>query len=107
MDKQIKVTTHSTFSIRSFNTYLGYIPSMLATFNWSLTPKLTITDWKENSGLALAIKKLPNSTYLVTIAGDRYYEVYTNIEELTFAVVTFIETNFLPKENLKGIVKWQ
>ena len=99
----IKVTTHSTVSRRSFSAYLGYIPSMLTTFNWSLTPKLTITDWNDNSNLHLSIKKLPNkdNLYLVTIENDCYYEVYTSIEELIFAVVTFIETNLLPKENLK------
>ena len=100
---QIKVTTHSTFSSRSYPTYKGYIPSLLSSFNWNLTPKLTITDWRENSNLTLKIKKLPNkdSLYLVTLKDDCYYEIYTSIEELIFAVITFIETNLLSKENLK------
>lgn len=101
---QIKVTAHSTFSSRSFSAYKGYIPSMLSSFNWNLTPKLTITDWKENSNLILEIKKLPNkdNLYSVTLKDDCYYEVYTNMEELIFAVVTFIETNLLTKENWNG-----
>ena len=93
MDKQLKVTTHSTFSFCAYN---SYIPSMLSTFNWSLTPKLTITDWKETSNLFLEIKKLPNNCYLAQLQDDCYYELYSSLEELIFAVVTFVETNLLP-----------
>ena len=100
---KLKITTHSTFSSRSFAAYMGYIPSMLSTFiNWSVTPKVTITDWRENSNLQLSIKKLPNNDmFLVYLENDCYNELYSNTEELTFAVVTFIETNLLPKEKLK------
>ena len=103
MDKQLtqatnamKVTTHSTFSTFSFCANLGYLPSMLSSFNWSLTPKLTITDWKEASNLFLEIEKLPNNCYLTQLTNDCYYELYSSLEELIFAVVTFVETNLLP-----------
>ena len=106
MDKQLnqgskamKVTTHSSHSShssRSFCANLGCMPSILSSFNWSLTPKLTITDWKEASNLFLEIKKLPNNCYLAQLQDDCYHELYSSIEELIFAVVTFIETNLLP-----------
>lgn len=91
--KQLKVTTHSTFSFCAHN---SYIPSILSSFNWSLTPKLTITDWKEASNLFLEIEKLPHNYYLAQLKNDCYYELYSSLEELIFAVGTFVETTLLP-----------
>ena len=99
-DNKIKVTTYSTTSTRSYKAYLGYIPSMLSSFNWNLTPKVTITDWRENSKLKLEIKKLSKGIYLVTLQGDSYYEIYSDLDEAINPVVTFVANNFLPKEKL-------
>ena len=95
---QLKLYTHSTYSTRAHSIYLGYLQQKLLSIDYTITPKLTITDWKEISNLNLEIKKLPNkdNLYLVTLKDDCYYEVYTSIEELIFAVVTFIESNLFP-----------
>ena len=59
MDKQVKLTTQSTYSTKSFSIYPAYLTTKLLTINYSLTPKVSITDWEEAKD-KIVLRKVKN-----------------------------------------------
>ena len=99
---QLKLYTHSTYSTRSHSIYLGYLQQKLLSIDYTITPKVSVHDWKENKD-KIVLKKLNQNTYLLSIENDCYYQSYSNLEEAVSDLITYVETNLLPtnKGNLQ------
>ena len=94
MTTQLKLSTHSTYSTKSHCIYLGYLQQKLLAIDYTITPKVSVQDWKENKD-KIVLKKLNQNTYLLSIENDCYYQSYTNLEEAIFALLSYAETNLL------------
>ena len=93
----LKLTTHSTYSIKSFATYPAYLATKLLAINYSFTPKVSITDWEEAKD-KIVLRKVNQNTFLVEIENDCYFQSYSNLEEAVFDMVNYVETNLLPQK---------
>ena len=91
---QLKLYTHSTYSTRSHSIYLGYLQQKLLSIDYTITPKVSVHDWKETKD-RIVLKKLNQSTYLLSIENDCYYQSYTNLEEAIFDLISYTKTNLL------------
>lgn len=91
---QLKLYTHSTYSTRSHNIYLGYLQQKLLSIDYTITPKVSVHDWKETKD-KIVLKKLNQNTYLLSIENDCYYQSYTNLEEAIFDLISYTKTNLL------------
>ena len=92
---QLKLYTYSNYSTRSHSIYLGYLQQKLLSINYTQTPKVSVQDWKENKD-KIVLRKVNNSTYLLSIENDCYYQSYSNLEEAVSDLITYAETNLLP-----------
>ena len=99
---QLKLYTYSNYSTRSHSIYLGYLQQKLLSMDYTQTPKVSVQDWKENKD-KIVLRKVNNSTYLLSIENDCYSQSYSNLEEAVFDLVSYTETNLLPtnKGNLQ------
>ena len=93
---QLKLTTQSTYSTKSLPIYPAYLATKLLTINYSLTPKVSITDWEEAKD-KIVLRKVNQNTFLVEVANDCYFQSYSNLEEAVFDMITYVETNLLPQ----------
>ena len=91
---QLKLYTHSTYSTRSHSIYLGYLSNKLLSIDYTITPKVSVHDRKETKD-RIVLKKLNQTTYLLSIENDCYYQSYTNLEEAIFDLISYVETNLL------------
>ena len=100
--QQLKLSTYSTYSTRSHSIYLGYLSHKILSIDYTQTPKVSVQDWKENKD-KIVLRKVNNSTYLLSIENDCYSQSYSNLEEAVFDLITYVETNLLPtnKGNLQ------
>ena len=96
---QLKLYTHSTYSTRSHSIYLGYLQQKLLSIDYTLTPKVSVQDRKENKD-KIVLKKLNQNTYLLYIENDCYSQSYTNLEEAVFDLMAYAETNLLPTKKV-------
>ena len=92
--QQLKLSTHSVYSTRSHSIYLGYLSHKLLSINYTQTPKVSVQDWKENKD-KIVLRKVNNSTYLLNIENDCYYQSYSNLEEAVFDLVSYTKNNLL------------
>ena len=95
MTTQLKLSTHSTYSTRSHSIYLGYLSHKLLSIDYTLMPKVSVQDWKENKD-KIVLRKVNNSTYLLSIENDCYSQSYSNLEEAVTDLISYVETNLLP-----------
>ena len=91
---QLKLYTHSTYSTRSHSIYLGYLQQKLLSIDYTLTPKVSVHDWKETKD-RIVLRKVNNSTYLLNIENDCYSQSYSNLEEAVFDLVSYTKNNLL------------
>ena len=91
---QLKLSTHSTYSTRSHCIYLGYLQQKLLSIDYTLTPKVSVHDWKETKD-KIVLRKVNNSTYLLNIENDCYSQSYSNLEEAVFDLVSYTKNNLL------------
>ena len=91
---QLKLSTHSTYSTKSHSIYLGYLSNKLLSIDYTLMPKVSVQDWKENKD-KIVLRKVNNSTYLLNIENDCYSQSYTNLEEAVFDLVAYTKNNLL------------
>ena len=92
--QQLKLSTHSVYSTRSHSIYLGYLSHKLLSINYTQTPKVSVQDWKENKD-KIVLRKVNNSTYLLNIENDCYYQSYSNLEEAVSDLVSYTKNNLL------------
>ena len=92
---QLKLATYSTYSTKSHSIYLGYLSHKLLSIDYTQTPKVSVQDWKENKD-KIVLRKVNNSTYLLNIENDCYFQSYTNLEEAVTDLISYVETNLLP-----------
>lgn len=93
---QLKLTTQSTYSTKSFPIYPAYLATKLLTINYSNTPKVSITDWEEAKD-KIVLRKVNQNTFLLEVENDCYFQSYSNLEEAVFDMITYVETNILPQ----------
>ena len=91
---QLKLSTYSTYSTRAHSIYLGYLSHKLLSIDYTQTPKVSVQDWKENKD-KIVLRKVNNSTYLLNIENDCYYQSYSNLEEAVFDLVSYTKNNLL------------
>ena len=92
--QQLKLSTYSTYSTRAHSIYLGYLSHKLLSIDYTQTPKVSVQDWKENKD-KIVLRKVNNSTYLLNIENDCYYQSYTNLEKAVTDLISYVETNLL------------
>ena len=92
--QRLKLYTHSTYSTRSHSIYLGYLSKKLLSIDYTITPKVSVQDWKENKD-KIVLRKAAKNTYLLSIENDCYYQSYTNLEEAIFDLISYTKTNLL------------
>ena len=92
--QQLKLSTYSTYSTRAHSIYLGYLSHKLLSIDYTQTPKVSVQDWKENKD-KIVLRKVNNSTYLLNIENDCYYQSYSNLEEAVFDLVSYTKNNLL------------
>ena len=97
--QRLKLSTHSNYSTRSHSIYLGYLQQKLLSIDYTVTPKVSVQDWKENKD-KIVLKKLNQNTYLLSIENDCYYQSYTNLDEAVFDLIAYAETNLLPTKKV-------
>ena len=91
---QLKLSTYSTYSTKSHSIYLGYLSQKLLSIDYTQTPKVSVQDWKENKD-KIVLRKVNNSTYLLNIENDCYFQTYSNLEEAVFDLVSYTKNNLL------------
>ena len=94
MTTQLKLSTYSTYSTKSHSIYLGYLQQKLLSIDYTQTPKVSVQDWKETKD-KIVLRKVNNSTYLLSIENECYYQSYTNLEEAIFGLISYTKTNLL------------
>lgn len=92
--QQLKLSTYSTYSTRAHSIYLSYLSHKLLSIDYTQTPKVSVQDWKENKD-KIVLRKVNNSTYLLNIENDCYYQSYSNLEEAVFDLVSYTKNNLL------------
>ena len=92
--QQLKLSTCSTYSTKSHSIYLGYLSHKLLSIDYTQTPKVSVQDWKENKD-KIVLRKVNNSTYLLNIENDCYFQTYSNLEEAVFDLVSYTKNNLL------------
>lgn len=92
--QQLKLSTYSTYSTRAHSIYLGYLSHKLLSIDYTQTPKVSVQDWKENKD-KIVLRKVNNSTYLLSIENDCYSQSYSNLEEAVFDLVSYTKNNLL------------
>ena len=96
---QLKLYTHSTYSTQSHSIYLGYLQQKLSSIDYTITPKVTITDWREPND-RIVLRKVAKNMFIVSIEKDCYYQTYSNLEEAVFDLMAYAETNLLPTKKV-------
>ena len=99
MDKQLKLTTQSTYSTKSFPIYPAYLSTKLLSINYSFTPKVSITYWEETED-KIVLRKVNQNTFLLEVENDCYSQSYSNLEEAVFDLMAYAETNLLPTKKV-------
>lgn len=91
----LKLTTCSAFSTKSFQVYFGYLTNHLLGLNFSKTPKVKVTDWKETKD-SIVLRKVNETTFTLGIIEDCYFQSYSSLERAVFDLVLYVENNILP-----------
>ena len=64
---------------------------LLEQINFVNSPVVKVTDWHEKSSEVLVIRKMREDSYLVTLQGDCYYEVFPTKEEAVKFMLDLVE----------------
>ena len=96
---QLKLTTHSTYSIKSHSIYLGYLQQKLLAIDYTITPKVSVQDWKEIKD-KIVLRKVNQNTYLLQLENDCYFQSYSTLEEAIFDLLSYVENNLLPTKKV-------
>ena len=96
---QLKLTTQSTYSTKSFSIYPAYLATNLLTIDYSLTPKVSITDWEEAKD-KIVLRKVAKDMFVLSIENDCYFQTYSNVDEAVFDLIAYAETNLLPTKKV-------
>ena len=91
---QLKLYIHSTYSTKSHSIYLGYLSHKLLSIDYTLTPKVSVQDWKENKD-KIVLRKVAKNMFILSIENDCYSQSYTNLEEAVTDLISYVETNLL------------
>ena len=96
---QLKLYIHSTYSARSHGIYLGYLQQKLLSIDYTLTPKVSVHDWKETKD-RIVLRKVAKNMFILSIENDCYSQTYSNLEEAVFDLMAYAETNLLPTKKV-------
>ena len=96
---QLKLYTHSTYSTISRSIYLGYLQQKLLSIDYTLTPKVSVHDWKETKD-RIVLRKVAKNMFILSIENDCYSQTYSNLEEAVFDLMAYAETNLLPTKKV-------
>ena len=96
---QLKLYTHSTYSTRSHSIYLGYLQQKLLSIDYTITPKVSVHDWKETKD-RIVLRKVAKNMFILSIEKDCYSQTYSNLEEAVFDLMAYAETNLLPTKKV-------
>ena len=96
---QLKLCTHSTYSTRAHSIYLGYLQQKLLSIDYTITPKVSVHDWKETKD-RIVLRKVAKNMFILSIEKDCYSQTYSNLEEAVFDLIAYAETNLLPTKKV-------
>ena len=96
---QLKLYTHSTYSTRARSIYLGYLQQKLLSIDYTITPKVSVQDWKETKD-RIVLRKVAKNMFILSIENDCYSQTYSNLEEAVFDLMAYAETNLLPTKKV-------
>ena len=96
---QLKLYTHSTYSTRAHSIYLGYLQQKLLSIDYTITPKVSVHDWKETKD-RIVLRKVAKNMFILSIENDCYSQTYSNLEEAVFDLMAYAETNLLPTKKV-------
>ena len=96
---QLKLCTHSTYSTKSHCIYLGYLQQKLLSIDYTITPKVSIQDWKETKE-KIVLRKVAKNMFILSIENDCYSQTYSNLEEAVCDLMAYAETNLLPTKKV-------
>ena len=96
---QLKLYAHSTYSTSSRSIYLGYLQQKLLSIDYTLTPKVSVHDWKETKD-RIVLRKVAKNMFILSIENDCYSQTYSNLEEAVFDLMAYAETNLLPTKKV-------
>ena len=96
---QLKLYTHSTYSTRSHSIYFGYLQQKLLSIDYTITPKVSVHDWKETKD-RIVLRKVAKNMFILSIEKDCYSQTYSNLEEAVFDLMAYAETNLLPTKKV-------
>ena len=96
---QLKLYTHSNYSTKSHCIYLGYLQQKLLSIDYTITPKVSVQDWKETKD-RIVLRKVAKNMFVLSIEKDCYFQTYSNLEEAVFDLMAYAETNLLPTKKV-------
>ena len=96
---QLKLATYSTYSTKSHSMYLGYLSHKLLSINYTITPKVSVQDWKEDKD-KIVLRKVAKNMFILSIENDCYSQTYSNLEGAVFDLMAYAETNLLPTKKV-------
>lgn len=96
---QLKLYTHSIYSTRAHSIYLGYLQQKLLSIDYTITPKVSVHDWKETKD-RIVLRKVAKNMFILSIENDCYSQTYSNLEEAVFDLMAYAETNLLPTKKV-------
>jgi hypothetical protein len=68
---------------------------LLEQINFVNSPVVRITDWHEKSSEVLLLRKMREASYLVTLQGDCYFEVFPTKEEAVKFMLDLVDDKIL------------
>lgn len=96
---QLKLYTYSSYSTRAHSIYLGYLQQKLLSIDYTITPKVSVHDWKETKD-RIVLRKVAKNMFILSIENDCYSQTYSNLEEAVFDLMAYAETNLLPTKKV-------
>lgn len=68
---------------------------LLEQINFVNSPVVRVTDWLEKSSEVLVLRKMREDSYLVTMQGDCYYEVFPTKQEAVKFMLDLVDEKIL------------
>ena len=96
---QLKLYTHSNYSTKAHCIYLGYLQQKLLSIDYTITPKVSVHDWKETKD-KIVLRKVAKDMFVLSIENDCYFQTYSNLEKAVFDLIAYAETNLLPTKKV-------
>ena len=71
----------------------------LLSIDYTITPKVSVHDWKETKD-RIVLRKVAKNMFILSIENDCYSQTYSNLEEAVFDLMAYAETNLLPTKKV-------